>query len=201
MIKRFCNFLSKIVTYLSHPAWTGIGAIASIIGLIGLSVLYVGFRGVFNLLIGWFDQSINLSRIVLIIVIIIAIIFIEVIKSIIRKSKSPKNKVSTTKAIPYFSYWDVLWKIDDNATRKLGFTGPYCPEHFLKLEILRGEYSIEFKCQGLAPNESHKIHGPDISQLIIPKGNKEDLNPEMLIRLDIHERIDANQRRNEILRK
>jgi len=201
MKKGISNILRSIGTFLSHPAWTGIGAIATAVGVIGLSVIYIWFRGVFNSLVGWFEQQIYISRIMLIITIIIPIIIIAIINKLLQNIRAAKNKVLPREAIPYFSYWNVLWRIGDNTNRDTGFTGPYCPSHFLEMKVSREKNAIIFKCQGLAINETHQIRGPDISQLIIPIDNPEYIGADVLIRLDLIARIKANQRRNEILNK
>jgi hypothetical protein len=190
--------IRKIGTLLSNPAWNGVGAIATVVGLIGLSVLYFGFRDVFNYCIGWLNSLIYISRIALIITTLLPILIIGIIYAISRKIKKRKNKELPAKEIPYFSYWDVLWRIDMNTTGKNDFTGPYCPSHLLELQILRDKYSLIFQCKGLSSNEGHQIRGPQINQLILPKDCPEDISPEVLIRLDLVARISANQRRKEI---
>jgi hypothetical protein len=196
------RLIQRLITLLSHPMWNSLNCLITFVVGFGLTGAIIA--GAFalsrqlQLLVDFLIAPVAITRIVLITgSLLIAWYLLTTARStLLRLRPAPTVSTPLTKRVgKYWKFWGVLWQRFPRMWESDIVAGPFCPTHYLPMEVKFEEDTYSFNCHGGEGNPPHTISGPPIRSLMAPNERIYDF-PEYL-RNDVREQIAAELRKLE----
>ena len=196
------SMFRKLVAVLSHPIWNSLNCFLTF--LIGFGFVGVIIAGVYALLrrlgdLGQFLlEPIEIARILVYFGTALLLWYLATIaRSVFLRHQSRESEAPKSAIRPggYYQFWQVLWKPIPKLFDEMLILGPFCPTHFLEMEVTLENGTYSFICHGGEGNPRHILAGPPYNELIPPRTTIYD--PKEYLQNDIRQQVYAELRKSE----
>lgn len=198
----------KLVVILRDPIWNSLNCFLTFLlafGLVGgiVAIVYAVLRHL-GQFIQFLIEPIQIARVLLIFGSLLLLWYLAtIIRSLFlrRLTHEPDAAQSPIRQGKYYKFWGVLWMPISRYFAEMEIEGPYCPTHFLEMEIKCEDYIYSFVCHGGGGNPRHVLAGPSVQELIPPQRTgylvEPTLDAKTYLVNDIRQQVLADMRKSE----